>query len=155
MKKIFNNSKLGIAVILTLCILIGIAGTCFSVTAMAAETTATVEETAVATEEITTVVVEESTTSTEDTTVVTEENTQELMPMMASRCNDYWAGQPSNAKLVSASYLTQNGVDPHSLKYDVLGAGANISSYNIYKDSNGGLWLYSGSGSYIPTYVSI
>ena len=38
MKKIFNNSKLGIAVIITLCILIGIAGTCFSVTAMAAET---------------------------------------------------------------------------------------------------------------------
>ena len=125
MKKIFNNSKRGIAVILTLCILIGIAGTCVHAAVV------------------------------DETTQVTDEPTQELMPMMASRCNDYWAGQPSNAKLVSTSYLTQNGVDPHSLKYDVLGAGANISSYNIYKDSNGGLWLYSGSGSYIPTYVSI
>lgn len=88
MENIFKISKRGIIAILTLCILLGIAGTCFNVTAMAAETTATVEETAVATEEITTVVVEESTTSTEDTTVVTEENTQELVPRMARACWD-------------------------------------------------------------------
>ena len=56
MENIFKISKRGIIAILTLCILLGIAGTCFNVTAMAAETTTTVEETAVATEEITTVV---------------------------------------------------------------------------------------------------
>ena len=88
MENIFKISKRGIIAILTLCILLGIAGTGLNVTAMAAETTATVEEIAVATEEITTVVVEESTTSTEDTTVVTEENTQELVPRMATRCYD-------------------------------------------------------------------
>ncbi len=88
MENIFKISKRGIIAILTLCILLGIAGAGLNVTAMAAETTATVEETAVATEEITTVVVEESTTSTEDTTVVTEENTQELVPRMATRCYD-------------------------------------------------------------------
>ena len=93
MENIFKISKRGIIAILTLCILLGIAGTCFSVTAMAAEITVTVEETAVATEEITTVVVEESTistvepvVSTEDTTVVAEENTQELVPRMARAC---------------------------------------------------------------------
>lgn len=85
MENIFKISKRGI-IALTLCILLGIAGTGLNVTAMVAETTATVEETAVATEEITTVVVEESTTSTEDTTVVTEENTQELVPRMARAC---------------------------------------------------------------------
>ena len=88
MENIFKISKRGIIAILTLCILLGIAGAGLNVTAMAAETTATVEETAVATEEITTVVVEESATSTEDTTVVTEENTQELVPRMATRCYD-------------------------------------------------------------------
>ena len=56
MKKIFNNSKRGIAVILTLCILIGIAGTCVHAA-----------------------VVDES-------TQVADEATQELMPRMATRC---------------------------------------------------------------------
>ena len=90
MKGIIKTSKRGIIAILTLCMLLSIAGTCLSVTAMAA---ATVEETVVATEEITTVVVEESTASseeprvsTEDATVVTEENTQELVPRMARAC---------------------------------------------------------------------
>ena len=45
-----------------------------NVTAMAAETTATVEEIAV---------------DTEDTAVVTEETTQELVPMMAAGCAVY------------------------------------------------------------------
>jgi hypothetical protein len=88
MENIFKICKRGIIAILTLCILLGIAGAGLNVTAMAAETTATVEETAVATEEITTVVVEESTISTEEPTVATEENTQELVPMMATRCYD-------------------------------------------------------------------
>ena len=73
MENISKISKRGIIAILTLCIVLGIAGTCLNVTVMAAETTATVEETAVA---------------TEDTTVVAEENTQELVPRMAARCCD-------------------------------------------------------------------
>ncbi len=80
MENIFKISKRGIIAILTFCILLGIAGTCVNVTAMAAETTATVEETAVATEK--------PTVAIEDTTVVTEESTQELVPRMATRCDD-------------------------------------------------------------------
>ena len=60
---------------------------------MAAETTPTVEKTAVATDEITTVVVEETTipkyeptVATEEPAGVTEETTQELVPRMATRC---------------------------------------------------------------------
>lgn len=58
---------------------------------MAAETTATVEETEIATEEITTVGVEETTEVVEETTTVASEvvTTQELMPMMARGCYDY------------------------------------------------------------------
>ena len=60
MKKIFNSSKRGIAVILTMCILIGIAGTCVHAAVV------------------------------DETTQVSDEPTQELMPMMASGCeNDY------------------------------------------------------------------
>ena len=61
MKNIFKNIKRGIVAILTLCILLGIAGTCVYATSML-----------------------------EESTVVTEETTPELMPMMASGCeNDY------------------------------------------------------------------
>ena len=108
MKKIFNNSKRGISAILTLCILLGIAGTCLNVTAMAEENT---EETAVATEEITTVVVEESTIFTEKPIVATEETTPELMPMMARGCNSV----PQSAYSMY-SYIT-NGYDPSIYTY--------------------------------------
>ena len=128
MKNNFKISKCAIIAILTFCLLFCISGT--QVFAAMAE-------------------------ATEDIPVATENITQELVPVMASRCNDYWAGQPYNAKSVSDRYLMQNGVNPHDLKHEVLGAGANISPYDIYKDSNGGLWLYSGSGSYIPTYTYI
>ena len=57
MKKIFNNSKRGMAVILTLCILIGIAGTCVHAAVV------------------------------DETTQVADEPTQELMPMMANGCS--------------------------------------------------------------------
>ena len=60
MKNIFKNSKRGIAAIFTLCILLGIAGTCVYAASIP-----------------------------EVNTVSTEEKTQELMPMMASACNDY------------------------------------------------------------------
>ena len=57
MKNIFKTSKRGIIVILTLCILLGIAGTCVNIVAMAVEQT-----------------------------IVTDENTQELVPRMARAC---------------------------------------------------------------------
>ena len=57
MKNIFKNSKRGIAAILTLCILLGIAGTCVYAASIPEENTAHTEETA-----------------------------QELMPMMARGC---------------------------------------------------------------------
>lgn len=86
---IILRGKRGIIVILTLCILLGIAGTGLNVTAMAAETTATVEDTSVATEEITTVVLEAPVLATEEATVAADKTTQELMPMMARMCYDY------------------------------------------------------------------
>ncbi len=89
MKNMINISKRGITAILTLCILLGIAGTCLNVTAMVEDTAVATEETAVATEETTTVVVEETTISTEEPTVATGETVPELMPMMAKMCYDY------------------------------------------------------------------
>ena len=75
MENIFKTCKRGIAVILTLCILLGFTGTCVNVTAMAEETTVSIEEIIFA---------------TEDSTVATEETTPELIPMMARGCeNDY------------------------------------------------------------------
>ena len=74
MKNIFKISKCGIAALLTLCILLGIAGISVHATAGAEETTAVTEEAKVA---------------TEDNTVSTEETTQELMPTMARGCTDY------------------------------------------------------------------
>ena len=92
---------------------------------MATETTATVEETAVATEEITTVVVEESTTSKEDTTVVTEENTQELVPRMARACwgtldealNYYMSRAKDRDLFVTA--LVEDGMFEENIMYPV------------------------------------
>ena len=130
MESIFKTSKRGIIVILTLCILLGIAGTGLNVIAMAPETTATVEETLVATEEITTVVVEESTISTEEPTVVTEnttvvpeKNTQELVPRMARAC---W-GTPDE---VLNYYIGKN-----NWSYDANGSPQS-SGFDIYV-SNG------------------
>ncbi len=59
MKNIFKNSKRGIAAILTLCILLGLAGTCVYAASIPKGNTALAEET-----------------------------TQELMPMMACGCGD-------------------------------------------------------------------
>lgn len=139
MKNIFKTSKRGIAAILTLCILLGIAGTHMNVTAMAAETTATVEETAVATEEITTVVVEESTTSTEDTTVVTEENTQELVPRMAREC-----GYGNLTSWYNIAHKTKS-----LILSDVSGNYSAVVGKNpdIYYGSNGLIYL-CGTGNY-------
>ena len=71
MKNIFNISKCSIAMLLTLGILLGIAGIGVHATAVEEETTAVTEEAKVA---------------TEDNTASTEETLQELMPMMARGC---------------------------------------------------------------------
>ena len=106
MKNIFNISKCSIAMLLTLGILLGIAGIGVHATAVAEETT---------------VVTEESKVTTEDNTVSTEETTQELMPTMARGCeynDDYYiegepelpvgampVGDPTIGSHVSASFL--------------------------------------------------
>ena len=64
MKNIIKDSKRGFIAILTLCILLGIAGTRVDVSAMA----------------------EENQTTTEESTVVTEDAAPELVPMMARGC---------------------------------------------------------------------
>ena len=35
---------------------------------------------------------------------------------------------------LSKQYLKQNGLDAHSIKYEILGNNAKISRYNLYKD---------------------
>ncbi len=83
MKSIINTSKQGIIALLTLCMLLGIAGTCLNVAAMA-ETTATVEATMVVTEET---IVEAFSNDVIGKADI-EEN--ELVPIMANGCqNDY------------------------------------------------------------------
>lgn len=64
MRSIIKTSKRGVIAILTLCMFLGIAGTCVNVAAMA----------------------EKNTIATEEKTAVTEETTPELMPMMARGC---------------------------------------------------------------------
>ena len=100
MKNLFKTSKRSIAAILTLCILLGIAGTCVYAAS---------------------VMPEENTVVTEKTTVSAEETTQELVPVMANQCgdNDYYIegepylpvgampiGDPVIGGYVSASFLS-------------------------------------------------
>ena len=124
MKSIIKTSKRGIIVILTLCILSGIIGTCVNVAAMEAETTATVEETAVA---------------TEDTTVVTDETTQELVPMMAREC-----GYGNLTSWYNIDHATKS-----LILSDVSGNYSAVvgNNPNIYYGSNGLIYL-CGTGDY-------
>jgi RHS repeat-associated protein len=50
-------------------------------------------------------------------------------------------------KKMNDSYLKQLGIDAHQLKYEVLGKGAKISSFDIYQDGNGDLYLMQKGGS--------
>jgi len=70
MKNLFKTSKRSIAAILTLCILLGIAGTCVYATSAMPE---------------------ENPTATEETIVAANETTQELVPVMATRCGNVCA----------------------------------------------------------------
>ena len=59
---------------------------------------------------------------------------------------------PINPKLVDDKYLKRNGIDPHSLKREVLGDKAAVKEYDIYIDRNGDVYLKrKGSSVYIPT----
>ena len=124
MENIFKNGKRGIIVILVLCMLIGIAGTCVNVTAMAAETT---------------VVVEETTISTEESTVAADEQTQELMPVMARDC-----GYGDLTSWYNIDHATKA-----SILGDVSGNYAAIVGNNpdIYYSLSGLIYL-CGTGAY-------
>jgi RHS repeat-associated protein len=59
---------------------------------------------------------------------------------------------------VKDSYLKKLGIDAHAFKKGILGSGAPISHFDIYKDGNGDLYLLTKDGSKsnaIPTYVNI
>lgn len=107
MKNLFKISKRRIAAILTLCILLGIAGTCvYAASAMPEENTA-----------------------------VTEKTTQELVPMMATRCGPTY-GQ--------GGYTVETGVIPDTSGHNQYGSCsytiyyyADGSSYGIYTDNRG------------------
>lgn len=52
--------------------------------------------------------------------------------------------------------MKKNRVDPHGIKYETLGDGAEIAKYNIFVDKKGEVWLQkNGSKEFIPTYESI
>ena len=96
MKKIIKNSKRGIAAILTLCMLLGITATCVNAATISEETSVSAESTVVISEGTTPeteeniVVLEKTKVATKENTIATEKTAQELMPMMASGCeNDY------------------------------------------------------------------
>ncbi len=157
MKNIINISKRGITAILTLCILLGIAGTCVNVAAMAEETTLATETTAVATAE-TTVDTEETEIATEKITIVvaeqtsvaTADTTQELMPMMAR-----WCSYPSLNQ-----YLSQNA-SRYGYSVNEVTYGSNISLSNGYYyhagqyGSNLQCFIYDSSGNCVASsYLS-
>ena len=108
MKKFLKNSKCCIAAILTLCILLGSTGFGVQVTAMTAETTATVEETAVATEEI----------------------TPELVPVMARGCSnyDYDSYMMNQLKIEKGWTLRMDGDADH---YIIYSGGNAVGKYHI------------------------
>ena len=89
MKNIFNASKRGIATLLTLCILLGIAGIGVHATAMAEEKLVATEKLAVTTEKTTAVVEGITTVAAGKTTIVTEDTTQELVPVRAGTGDQY------------------------------------------------------------------
>jgi hypothetical protein len=127
MKNIFKASKCGIAALLTLCILLGIAGTCMNVAAME----------------------EETTVSTEEPTIATVDTTSELMPMMARGCSDYYyyeRGMDMDAVAaergwsMKGKYIYQNGKEIG--RYDD-GSNGQEPHFHIYHESGVHYILYS------------
>jgi len=63
---------------------------------------------------------------------------------------------PVNPKKVTARYLQTRDINPHYIKYDVLGSKAKVSNYDIFVDRNGDLWIQRrGSDIWIPTDANI
>ena len=87
MKSIFRNSKHGIAAILTLCIILGIAGTCVNIAVMAEEPAVVTDETTVIVTDEITITTEESTVGNVETMSTIEAIVPELMPTMARECD--------------------------------------------------------------------
>jgi RHS repeat-associated protein len=55
-------------------------------------------------------------------------------------------------KLGDGAYESRTGESAHTLKQDILGKNADISKFNIYKASDGYLYLVRGKTA-VPTYV--
>ena len=100
MKNIFKNSKRGIAAILTLCILICVAGTCVYAASIPEENTAHTEETA-----------------------------QELMPIMARGCSNYdYDGYTMNQLKVEKGWTLR--MDGDVYHYIIYSGGTAIGKYH-------------------------
>jgi len=136
MKNLLKTGKRGIAAILTLCILLGIAGTC-------------VYAASVMSEEITTV--------TEETTVAAEEITPELVPVMARGCtgtyipsswsiDESYRGSSIDHVLYTHGWTLRgnliynsNGVEIG--RYDaghLMDGQYTVAHFHIYRDINNG-----------------
>ena len=128
MKNIFKNSKRGIAAILTLCILLGIAGTCVYAASIP-----------------------------EENTVHTEETAQELMPMMARGCgynlpDDFLNGGrwTDNYGYIESHLVQYHGGNSASISNNLhaiksyFGLTAN---YNCIFDMTGG--VHNQNGGYL------
>ena len=106
MKNLFKTSKRGIAAILTLCILLDIAGTCvYAASAM-----------------------------TEETVTATEGTTQELVPMMASACDDY--GYTGWASLDAAMNYYGTDFTYTTLRNPIIRNGNIYTHYYTFSDGS-------------------
>jgi len=61
--------------------------------------------------------------------------------------------KPFSARRADEKYLKQNGINPHEVKSDYLGKGADISLYDLYLTKEGQVVIYGrhGKGEGIPT----
>ena len=134
MKNIFKISKRGIIVILTLCIILGIAGTCLNVAAMAEETIVSTEEFAVSTKKVAMAIGETTTVAAEEIEVVSEEPTSELMPMMARECgvDDYGYAEWTSLEAAMNHYGTDFTYT--TLKTPIIRNGNIYTHYYTFSD---------------------
>ncbi len=136
MESIFKISKRSIAAILTLCLLLGIAGTCVYAASVMPEENPTATDGIIV--------------ATEESTVADEETTSELMPMMAQRCYDDVIYQSSSinekGNIPNATYYWTSGGSPNGTIYSI----AHMDKYGrtTYRDDlvsyNGGI-LHHGN----------
>jgi len=140
MKNIFKTSKRSIAAILTLCILLDIAGACVYASS---------------------VMQEDNPTATEETIVAAEETTQELVPVMARACdnNVYYRANNWNVRDRDVNYYngsiidTTKGISVNTNPNNIL---INITAMFMITSIPSGLQLLSsGTGGHyeiVPAY---